>query len=164
VPQEIERKFLVANDGWRGGADQGRRFRQAYLAETDRVAIRIRIKDGTEAVLTVKSASPGSSRVEFEYPMPVGDAEVLSELRQGSLLEKTRFHTRHAGRVWEIDVYAGDNEGLVIAEVELESESANVDLPAWVGREVTDEACYYAARLAMRPYRSWPDAAGTGSA
>ncbi len=99
--------------------------------------------------------------------MPVGDAEALSELRQGSVLEKTRFHARHAGRIWEVDVYAGDNEGLVIAEVELESEIAPTSTcRPGSGARSPDEACYYAARLAMRPYRSWPDAAaaGTGSA
>jgi adenylate cyclase len=155
VAQEIERKFLVANDGWRAGADNGRRLRQAYLAATERVAVRVRIEPGVDAVLTIKSANPGLSRIEFEYPLPLGDAELLTTLREGSVLQKTRFRTRHSGRDWEIDVYTGDNEGLVIAEIELEHEAAEVELPPWVGREVTGEARYYASRLALKPYRSW---------
>lgn len=159
MPQEIERKFLVANDGWRETADQGRRFIQAYLAETDRAAIRVRIIDGTSAVFTIKSAKSGLSRAEFEYPLPLADAVALSELRQGSVLEKTRFRIPHAARTWEVDVYSGDNAGLVIAEVELDREDAAVELPPWVGREVTGEARYYASRLSARPFRAWPDAA-----
>ncbi len=160
MPHEIERKFLVANDGWREGADQGRRLRQAYLAATERVAVRVRIEDGVEAVLTIKSANPGLSRIEFEYKLPLGDAELLATLHDGIVLEKTRFQTRYAGHDWEIDIYAGDNEGLVIAEVEMESETTEVELPAWVGREVTDEPRYYAARLAKQPFRSWPGETG----
>ena len=111
MPQEIERKFLVANDGWREGADKGRRLRQAYLATTDRAAVRVRIEEDVEAVLTVKSANPGLTRIEFEYKLPLDDAETLATLRQGSELRKTRFRNRHAGHDWEIDVYAGDNDG-----------------------------------------------------
>lgn len=158
MPQEIERKFLIASDGWRAGADQGRSFRQAYLAETDRAAVRVRISDGKNAVITIKSAKPGLSRSEFEFPVPVADAEALTELRQGGLLQKTRFLSPHAGRTWEVDVYAGDNAGLVIAEIEIESETAKVDLPTWLGREVTGERRFYAGQLAQRPFRSWPEA------
>jgi adenylate cyclase len=157
VPQEIERKFLVANDGWRAGADRGRSFRQAYLAETDRAAVRVRISDGKEAVITIKSARAGLSRSEFEYAIPVPDAEALSELRQGSVLQKTRFLSPHAGRIWEVDVYAGDNAGLVIAEIEIESETADIELPRWLGREVTGERRFYAAQLAQHPFRSWAE-------
>lgn len=162
MAQEIERKFLVASDEWRAVAGRGMRLRQAYLAETDRAAIRVRIEEGGGALLTIKSAEPGLSRSEFEYPLPVRDAEALTELRQGSVLEKTRFHARHAGREWEVDVYSGDNEGLVIAEIELESERAKFELPGWIGREVTGEARYYAARLARQPFSGWRDRAGLG--
>ena len=161
MPQEIERKFLVASDGWRAGADQGRSFRQAYLAETDRAAVRVRISDGKDAVITIKSASAGLSRSEFEYPLPLADAEAMTGLRQGSVLQKTRFRAPHAGRTWEVDVYAGDNAGLVIAEIEIESETASVDLPQWLGREVTGERRFYAARLAQHPFRSWTEAERT---
>jgi adenylate cyclase len=157
VQQEIERKFLVANDGWRALADGGRRIRQAYLAETDRAVLRVRIENAARGTFTIKSADPGLSRQEFEYVIPPADAEALAELRQGSVLEKTRFRVPHAGRTWEVDVYSGDNAGLSIAEIELESEDAVVDLPPWVGPEVTGEARYYAARLARYPFRSWSE-------
>ena len=158
MPREIERKFLVADDSWREGADAGRRLRQAYLAETERAAIRVRIEDGARAVLTIKSAEPGLSRAEFEYSVPVAEAEALTDLRQGGVLDKTRYRTPHGGRVWEIDVYAGENDGLTIAEVELDSESDKIDLPTWLGPEVTDSPRYYAAKLARRPFRDWTDA------
>jgi adenylate cyclase len=161
VAQEIERKFLVAKDGWRGGTDGGRSFRQAYLAETDRAAIRVRISDGKNAVITIKSAKPGLSRSEYEYPLPVADAEALAELRQGAVLQKTRFRAPYAGRIWEIDVYAGDNAGLIIAEIEIESEDATVDVPPWLGREVTGERRFYAAQLSQHPFRSWTEAERT---
>lgn len=162
MPQEIERKFLVANDGWRAGADRGRVLRQAYLATTGRASIRVRIEDGTRAFLTVKGARAGLSRAEFEYPVPVADAEALARLRQGSELRKVRFQVAHAGHVWEIDVYEGENDGLVVAEVELESEDAAVTLPPWVGREVTGDRRYYAANLSLRPFASWRLAAACG--
>lgn len=163
MSQEIERKFLVANDGWRSGADEGRSFRQAYLAETDRAAIRVRIADGKNAVITVKSAKPGLSRGEFEYAVPVADAEALAELRQGSVLQKTRFRAPHGARTWEVDVYAGENAGLVIAEIEIESEAEKVDLPPWLGREVTGERRFYAAQLSQHPFRSWAEAERSGA-
>jgi adenylate cyclase len=163
VPQEIERKFLVAGDAWHARADRGRRLRQAYLAETDRAVVRIRVEDESRAVLTIKSAGPGLSRQEFEYEIPVEDAEALMALRHGSVLDKTRFHVSHEGRRWEVDVYGGENQGLVIAEVELESEHSAVQLPSWLGREVTGEPRYYAARLSREPYRSWSGEAERGN-
>jgi adenylate cyclase len=158
VPREIERKFLVADDGWRAHADAGSRFLQAYLAETDKAVLRVRIVAGASAFLTVKSVEPGVSRQEFEYPIPVSDAEALISLRQDSLLEKTRFRVPHDGQTFEVDVYAGENEGLVVAEIELESENEAVAAPPWLGREVTGDARYYAARLARRPFRAWESA------
>jgi adenylate cyclase len=128
---------------------------QAYLAETERAVVRVRIEDGARAALTVKSAMPGLTRQEFEYPIPPEDAEALAALRTGAALEKIRFLVTDGGRTWEIDVYAGENAGLVIAELELESEAAAFEQPAWLGREVTGDARYYASRLACRPFRSW---------
>jgi adenylate cyclase len=155
MAREIERKFLVKDDDWRAGADSGRRLRQAYLADTERAAVRVRIEENRRGWLTIKSAEAGLSRQEFEYPLPVSDAEELLELRTGSVLDKTRFRVPHAGRTWEIDVYSGENAGLVLAEIELEEEGAHIDLPAWAGAEVTGEARYYAARLAHEPFASW---------
>src|SRR5687768_17302017 len=145
---EVERKFLVASHAWRDHADAGRRLRQAYLAETERAVVRVRIEDGAQAWLTVKSAVAGLSRQEIEVPLALADAEALFDLREGAALDKTRFLVPHAGRVWEVDVYGGENDGLVIAELELESEAAEFEKPLWLGREVTGEACYYASRLA----------------
>ena len=108
--------------------------------------------------MTIKSAKAGLSRSEFEYQLPVADAEALAELRQGSVLQKTRFRAPFAGRTWEIDVYDGDNAGLVIAEIEIESEDAKVEVPPWIGHEVTGEKRFYAAQLSQRPFRSWPEA------
>ncbi|MGH6922378.1 MAG: CYTH domain-containing protein [Propylenella sp.] len=157
MPREIERKFVVASDEWRRGADRGKRLRQAYIAETDRAVVRVRIEDDARGVLTIKSAESGLSRHEYEFPLKVADDETLIALRQGSVLTKTRFHAPHAGRTWEVDVYFGDNAGLVIAEIELAAEDEAVELPAWLGREVTGAAQYYAARLAHRPYTSWSE-------
>lgn len=164
MSQEIERKFVVANDGWREGADGGRDFRQAYLAETDHASIRVRIVDGKEAVITIKSVEPGRSRSEFEYPVPLADAEALARLRQGDELAKTRFRTPYAGRTWEVDVYSGDNSGLVLAEIELEDSDSDADvrLPSWLGREVTGDRRYYAASLSRHPYRLWQPAERRG--
>jgi adenylate cyclase len=155
VAHEIERKFLVADPAWRARADAGRRLRQAYLAATDKAAVRVRITDGRDAVLTIKSADPGLCREEYEYCVPLADAEMLTALRQGSVVDKTRFRVPYGGRRWEVDVYHGENAGLVLAEIEIESETAAVELPPWLGREVTGEARYYAARLAQNPYRHW---------
>jgi len=121
----------------------------------------VRITDGTDAVITIKSAKPGLSRSEFEYTLPTADAEALAKLRQGSVLQKIRFRVPHAGRTWEVDVYAGENDGLVIAEIEVESETAKVDLPLWLGREVTGERRFYAAQLSQHPFRSWAPAEQT---
>ena len=157
MPTEIERKFLVASDAWRVAADRGRRLRQVYIAETDRAAVRVRTEDDAKGVLTIKSANPGLSRAEYEYALPFAEARDLFQLRQGSVVEKVRFTVPYADRLWEVDVYSGDNEGLIVAEIELESEADAVERPAWVGREVTGDARYYAARLARAPFRDWPN-------
>lgn len=120
--------------------------------------MRVRIEDDARSFLTVKSAEPGPSRQEYEYPVPLADAEALIALCQGSVLHKTRFKAPHAGRTWEVDVYSGDNEGLVTAEIELATEDEAVDLPGWLGPEVTGAARFYAARLAHHPFASWSDA------
>ena len=162
MPTEIERKFLVASDAWRAAADRGRRLRQAYIAETERAAVRVRIVDDADGVLTIKSANPGLSRAEFEYALPAAEAQELFQLRQGCIVEKVRFTVRFAARLWEVDVYSGENEGLVLAEIELQNEADAIERPAWLGREVTGEARYYAARLARSPFRDWPRPAPGG--
>jgi len=151
--REIERKFLVTDGSWRDDAGEGRRIRQAYLALTDRASVRVRILGDTEAVLTVKSAATGAARDEYEYPIPVADAQAMLALRQGHLIEKTRYRIPRGRHVWEIDVFSGDNEGLTMAEIELSGEEEAFERPAWVGPEVTRDMRYTNAALAQRPYR-----------
>jgi adenylate cyclase len=162
--REIERKFLVTNDGWCAAADAGVLLRQAYLARTGRAVVRVRLAGEAGAFFTIKSAEPGLSRAEFEYSLPRADGEALMALREGAILEKTRFHVPHDGDVWEVDVYAGENEGLVIAEIELASESDDVAIPPWLGPEVTGERRYYAAELSRRPFRAWTAEERAGAA
>ena len=154
---EIERKFLVGSDQWRAAAGPGTRYRQGYLYAQADGAVRVRVA-GDEAWLTVKGATRGIERLEFEYVIPRADAEAMLEhLCRRPLIEKTRYVVPHGGRRWEVDVFEGANAGLVVAEVELPSADAAVDLPAWVGREVSDDPRYYNANLARHPYREWKD-------
>ena len=148
---EIERKFLVTGPGWTEHAGRPARIRQAYLATTGLATVRVRIKGEDTATLTVKSAAPAVSRVEVEATIPVAEAEELLALRQGAVIEKQRYPVPYGGLVWEIDVFAGDNAGLVIAEVELPDAGLALPLPPWSGEEVTADARYYNAQLASEP-------------
>lgn len=139
---EIERKFLVAGDGWRKKAARSSRIEQGYLARGRKSTIRVRIKDGKSATLTIKSREPGASRSEFEYRVSLKDAQVMMELCGNSRIEKHRFEVPQGKLTWEIDVFSGRHEGLVIAEVELEREDQTLMLPAWLGEEVTDDPRY----------------------
>ncbi len=154
---EIERKFLVTGDGWRTGAVPVV-IRQGYLADTNRASIRIRVA-GDRGFLTVKSrpaAAARLTRAEYEYEIPVADANaMLDSLCPGPLIEKVRHTVRHAGTAWVVDVFAGDNAGLIVAEVELEREDQPVALPDWVGEEVTSDSRYLNVNLARAPFRSW---------
>lgn len=137
MAKEIERKFLVAGDGWREHARPGTALRQAIVfSEGDR-SIRIRTLGDSEARITIKIGINGMARHEFEYDVPVEDAGELLGLANGGRIEKTRYEVRHQGFLWEIDVYEGALAGLVVAEVELESEEDDPALPSWIGREVT---------------------------
>ena len=152
---EIERKFLVADDSWREAAPPGVRYRQGYLTTDPGSAVRVRVS-GDRAWLNIKSATVGVTRREYEYEIPAADAHsILEELCVKPLIEKTRFVVEHDGRVWEIDVFEGDNAGLVVAEVELESEDEEVTLPAWAGEDVSDDVRYYNQRLVEHPYSQW---------
>ena len=159
MPEEIERKFLVASDGWRDAADGGRRLRQAYLARTDALVVRVRVADETEATLTIKGAVPGRTRREFEYPVPVEHARALMALALGRSIEKRRYTVPAEPGEWEIDVFEGEHAGLVIAEIELAHEDAGFARPGWLGEEVTDDARYYNAALAGLSGRSGRDEA-----
>jgi adenylate cyclase len=163
MPKEIERKFLVNGDGWRAQAGGATRLRQAYLAATDAASVRIRILGGQSARLTVKSARPGMVRDEFEYRVPVADAEAMLGLCGGAPIEKIRHHIPFAGGELTVDEFLGQNAGLVVAEIELADADARLDLPDWIGREVTDERCFYNASLAERPFDAWTEAERTSA-
>ena len=152
---EIERKYLVEGDGWGPGGD-GRLQRQGYLAVHERGIVRVRIEEG-EATLNIKGAQSGLTRAEYEYPVPEEDAEEMLEHLCGLVIEKTRYLREFGGRTWEVDVFHGDNEGLVTAEVELEDEEAEVALPPWVGEDVSHDIRYRVAYLVKHPYRTWTD-------
>jgi len=154
--QEIERKFLVIGDAWRDGA-RGERFRQGYLSSTKERTVRVRIRD-KHATLTIKGPAAGLTRPEFEYAIPLADAEqMLDTLCERPLIEKTRWMVDFGGLRWEIDEFDGENTGLVVAEVELEREDQHVELPPWVGTEVTHDARYQNASLVHAPYSRWPE-------
>lgn len=151
--QEIERKFLLRNDQWRGGP--GTPLRQGYLGSGNGISVRVRVA-GDTAWLTVKGPTTGASRPEYEYTIPLEDArEMLDQLCPPPLIEKCRYKVEHEGFTWEIDEFAGANQGLVVAEVELDSEDQAVPLPDWVGEEVTGDPRYYNASLARTPYSEW---------
>lgn len=150
MPVEIERKFLVTSSRWRAGA-RACAIRQGYLSLGDGATVRIRIA-GTEAFITVKGKTQGLSRAEFEYPIPLHDAEVMLEtLCARPLIEKTRYFLEHAGKLWTVDVFDGENDGLVMAEVELARLDEQVALPDWVGEEVTDDPRYRNSSLVSAP-------------
>ncbi len=151
---EIERKFLVDADLWRPEA-RGVRYRQGYLSATKDCAVRVRMA-GDEAFLGIKGPTDNLSRLEFEYPIPLADAAILLDtLCAGPLVEKTRHREQVGGHVWEIDVFHGDNAGLIVAEIELSDEAEDFERPRWIGREVSDDPRYYNANLSIRPYRTW---------
>ncbi len=157
---EIERKFLVRNDSWRAQADAGTAYRQGYLTQGGpeqgmRSSVRVRV-EGDRAFLNIKSMSLGVRRLEYEYPVPLVDAEeMLERLCVGHRVEKRRYRVPMDGHEWEIDVFEGDNAGLVVAEIELAHEDEAFVRPEWLGREVSDERRYYNVLLAQHPYSEW---------
>jgi adenylate cyclase len=150
---EIERKFLVRGDAWRDLAAP-LLLRQGYLSSHPERVVRVRI-EGEAAMMTVKGRSVGASRGEWEYPIPLADAEELLCLCEQPLVEKYRRRVAFGGLIWEVDEFLGANAGLVVAEVELSSEDQAFDKPDWVGAEVSDDARYFNSNLIRHPYRQW---------
>lgn len=148
MPKEIERKFLVSGSGWRQRANRGEVIRQAYLALTETISLRVRIIGNTKARITVKGARSGTTRSEFEYPIPVSDARALMKLRTGRIIEKQRYVVKVGKARYEVDVFKGKHRGLVLAEIELPTERAGFERPVWLGKEVTGDNRYYNATLA----------------
>jgi len=150
---EIERKFLVRGDAWRP-SQTGKAIRQGYLCLDPGRCVRVRVS-ADQAFLTVKGACEGMRRLEFEYPIPGEDARQLLALCEGGVIEKTRYKIDYGGRIWDVDEFHGLNSGLVLAEIELESEDAAVKLPPWVGEEVTGDRHYFNLYLARHPFSRW---------
>ena len=152
---EIERKFLVKGDEWRRSVANSLQFKQGYLAGTVSSSVRVRI-EGDNAYLNIKSAILGIKRQEHEYAIPLQDAaEMLSNLCEKPLVEKRRSFVKHDGRTWEIDEFEGENEGLIVAEIELNHENEELNLPDWLGEEVSEDVRYYNVNLVKKPYKSW---------
>jgi CYTH domain-containing protein len=150
---EVERKFLVVGKAWKTAP--GSLVRQGYLNRDPKRTVRIRV-DGEKAWITVKGITIGATRSEFEYRIPRKDADALLQLCEAPLVEKTRRRIKHAGHLWEVDEFYGDNAGLVVAEVELKHECDPVKLPPWIGAEVTHDPRYFNSNLVQHPYRQWP--------
>lgn len=154
MPREVERKFLLKDDAWKN-LGEAVLIRQGYLSTDPGRTVRVRVI-GPAAYLTVKGPSTGVSRAEFEYPIPMDDAvEMLETLCRQPIIEKHRTRIPIGGVVWEVDEFHGLNQGLVLAEVELESPDQAVDLPDWVGEEVSDDPRYFNAGLVEHPYSEW---------
>ncbi len=157
MPYEIERKFLVRDDGWRASAGPAISIRQGYLTANGSTSLRVRLVDEDRATLTIKSPVSHIRRLEFEYEIPIKDGFALLALRESGIVEKLRHRLPWQDLLWEIDVFQGENRGLIIAEIELPHEDRIFEKPDWLGREVTSDPRYSNAKLAKTPFRSWPD-------
>ena len=152
--REIEKKFLLENDGWRGLA-AGIPYCQGYLNSGSGATVRIRIADN-RGILTIKGPDEGGVKLEFEYEIPFDEArEMLDRLCRGPLIEKVRYRIPFAGFTWEVDEFQGENAGLLIAEIELDFVGQEFTKPSWIGREVTGDPRYYNASLVHHPYSRW---------
>ncbi len=157
VPVEIERKFLVANQDWRESADQGTRIVQGYIINADRCSVRVRICSDGKCTLTTKLPRAGISRYEFEHPIELREAEGLMDLCGDAIVEKVRFKIETDGLTWEVDAFEGLNEGLTVAEIELDDEDQAFTHPGWLGEEVTGRAPYQNSKLAVHPFSRWTE-------
>ena len=152
---EIERKFLVRGESWRESVTHQVSIKQGYLTNEIRLVTRVRIS-GNQAFLTLKGATDGIRRSEFEYEIPLADAQaMLASLSDGSVIEKTRFFVPIENHMWEIDIFDGDNAGLIVAEIELRDEAENFVKPDWLGEEISTDARYFNANLIRHPYMNW---------
>lgn len=149
---EIERKFLVTGEAWRSA--DGVRLIQGYLNRDKARTVRVRVA-GEQAFLTIKGPTHGATRAEFEYEIPLAEAESLLLLCDGPVIEKFRHIIEYRGFTWEVDEFFGDNAGLVVAEIELDSEDQAFERPQWLGEEVTEDTRYFNSNLAAHPYRLW---------
>jgi adenylate cyclase len=154
MPKEIERKFLLKNDNWKSEITSRKIIKQGYLNTQKERTVRVRIF-GEKGFLTIKGETVGMTRLEFEYEIPVQEAKELLQLCENPLIEKERFIVSRGKLKWEIDIFEGENAGLRIAEVELEDESQDVEIPDWIGEEVTFDHRYFNSSLVKLPFSSW---------
>ncbi|MCG8379114.1 MAG: CYTH domain-containing protein [Proteobacteria bacterium] len=155
MANEIERKYLIINDAWKVHADDGIQIIQGYMDSNEKSSIRIRI-NGDKANLNIKSKTIGIKRSEYDYKIPLEEAkEMLETLCDKPFIEKTRYHVKHEDHTWEIDVFAGDNEGLIVAEIELDTTDETFNLPDWAGEEVSNDPRYYNICLVTHPFKQW---------
>jgi len=152
---EIERKFLVDHEKWQRAIRlPGTHYRQGYLLNDDKRIIRVRVTD-KQGYITLKGATTGITRKEYEYKIPVKDGIELLESFAVSEVEKIRYPIEFAGKLWEVDEFFGDNKGLIMAEIELGDEKEEFDLPEWVTRDVSDDDRYYNSNLSVNPFKNW---------
>ena len=152
---EIERKYLVVNDKWKPFVESEAAMKQGYLATVANASIRVRVAKG-RAYLNIKSATVGIRRAEYEYEIPLQDGEeMLANLTSGSVIDKVRYKVRCGDHVWDLDLFHGDNSGLMVAEVELDSEDETFEMPQWAGEEVSGDVKYYNSSLVKHPYCDW---------
>lgn len=156
MPQEIERKFLVASDAYRALSCSNSRISQGYISTNPTAVVRVRI-DGNKGFLTIKGegSESGTTRYEWEKEIPLNEAEELLQLCNSGVIEKIRYIVNHEGFIYEIDEFSGDNSGLIVAEIELHHENEVFAKPDWLGREVTGDIRYYNAQLVTNPYCKW---------
>jgi adenylate cyclase len=154
---EIERKYLVNKERWaRSGKGNRRFYRQGYILTDPAKTVRVRLSD-TEAFLTIKGQTVGAVRLEYEFSIPKQEAKELLDNFCTAIISKYRYEVMYGEKLWEVDEFLEDNEGLIIAEIELTNEQETFPLPDWVEREVTDEPKYYNANLTVHPYKNWKD-------
>jgi adenylate cyclase len=155
MPLEIERKFLVTADAWRAAAHKRVAMRHGYLTQLGAPAsVRVRV-EGDVGKLNVKQAVVGTTRAEYEYTIPADEADEMIRTLCRGLILKTRHYVNHAGHLWEVDEFEGDNSGLVVAEIELSSADEAFARPDWLGAEITSEQRYYNNALASHPFNRW---------
>ncbi|PVD53179.1 adenylate cyclase [Terrimonas sp.] len=155
MPLEIERKFLINHNKWNTlPKPQGKLYRQGYLLNDIHKTIRVRLSN-ENAFITIKGKTTGATRSEFEYNIPLTDAKQLLDNFSNNEISKTRYNISYRSKLWEIDVFHGENEGLIVAEIELQSEGEPFDIPDWVTEEVTHDPRYYNANLAVLPFKRW---------
>ena len=155
MPIEIERKFLLKSAAWEAYADEGTQYSQGYLVGSKDASVRVRIQ-GERAYINIKSATIGITRQEYEYEIPLAEAsEMLETLCEKPLITKVRYLIKNDNHVWEIDVFSGENEGLVVAEIELKDKDEKFTRPDWLGEEVSDDKRYYNVCLVKHPYQDW---------